>query len=163
MIALWLNNRDSCPNGTPAPSGVDHVKVFISIKRAGDRRHCLARTPFELPDAALTLQQLIECVVTSNVTDYNSKRVDADFVRYLTQPDIDDQLTVGKVGFGRRFASVSVDASDAVDAARQAFLDGLYRVFVDDAEVRDLDENLPLHEGSLIAFVRLTFLAGRLW
>ena len=54
----------------------------------------------------------------------------------------------------------SVDPDEAVATALQAFLDGLYLVFIDDVEQRDLDAQVFLTPESKLTFLRLTFLAG---
>lgn len=139
------------------------MRVYVSIKQAGKKRNFLSDLPYEVSDAAITLTGLIRFVVTENVKGYNAKKTDADFVRLLTQEDIDAQAVTGKVGFGRRFGAKDAHRQKAVEAALLAFSDGLYRAFIDEREILALDEELLLHEGSKIAFIRLTFLSGRMW
>ena len=43
------------------------------------------------------------------------------------------------------------------------FQDGLFRVFLGDTELTELDEKLELQEGDTVTFIRLTMLAGRMW
>ena len=43
------------------------------------------------------------------------------------------------------------------------FQDGLFRVFLGDTELTELDEQLELQEGDTVTFIRLTMLAGRMW
>ena len=44
-----------------------------------------------------------------------------------------------------------------------AFEDGLIALFADGKRYEDKEEIMPLHDGSEVTFVRLTFLAGRMW
>ena len=118
---------------------------------------------YEVSDAAKTLAGLIKLIATENVKSYNAKRPDSDFVRLLTQEGIDAQAVTGKVGFGRRFGAKDAHPQKAVEATLLAFSDGLYRAFIDEREILVLDEELLLHEGSKIAFIRLTFLSGGMW
>ena len=47
--------------------------------------------------------------------------------------------------------------------AIQSFEDGIYRIFLDDRALEQLEEKILLTEGSSLTFVRLTMLAGRMW
>lgn len=80
----------------------------------------------------------------------------------------------GKIGFGTRRQQVfgtdcdSQEAKDkltqeAIDTALLAFTDGLYAVFVDDAEISQLDTPVTLRPESTLVLLRLTFLAGSIW
>jgi hypothetical protein len=53
-----------------------------------------------------------------------------------------------------------VDEAAAVANALQAFEDGLYYVFVEDAHQTALDEPVRLRDGSRVTFLRLVALAG---
>ena len=139
------------------------MRIYISIKQAGKKKGVLSDLPFEVPDPLITLAVLLKLIVIENVKNYNAKKPDSDFVALLTQESIDAQAAAGKVGFGRRFGIKDADLEKAVETAFLAFRDGLYRVFLDDQEILNLDDGLLLHEGSKIAFIRLTFLSGRMW
>ena len=45
----------------------------------------------------------------------------------------------------------------------QGFKDGLYRAFLDETELVDLDAPLMIRENDTITFVRLTMLTGSIW
>ncbi|HWQ78270.1 MAG TPA: hypothetical protein VN381_05605 [Anaerovoracaceae bacterium] len=139
------------------------MRVYVSIKQAGKKKGILSDLPFEVSDAVITLADFITLIVNENVKGYNAKKPDADFVRLLTQENIDEQAGTGKVAFGRRFGIKDAHPEKAVAAALSAFSDGLYRVFLDEQEILALDENLPLREGGKFAFIRLVFLSGRMW
>lgn len=49
------------------------------------------------------------------------------------------------------------------ETAMLGFQDGLFRVFLGDTELTELDEKLELQEGDTVTFIRLTMLAGRMW
>ena len=61
------------------------------------------------------------------------------------------------------FSDGKADRQKAVDNAIQCWQDGLVRVFVDEEEAVELDGPLPLRENAVLTFIRLTFLAGRMW
>lgn len=138
------------------------MKVLVTIKAAGKKKH-LASIPLDVPESSLTLRQFVQQIVTDNVRAFNAKKVDSDFVRYLTQDAIDAQALTGKVGFDRRYGGKDADVGQSVEAALLAYADGLYRVFVDDREITSLDEIVQFHEASTVTFIRLTMLSGTMF
>lgn len=44
-----------------------------------------------------------------------------------------------------------------------AYKDGIYRVFIGDEEVKELNESLNIKEGDILTFIRLTMLSGGMW
>ena len=143
--------------------GVLSLDVFIKLKSAGKRRPVLDDTPYTLPDTVGTLRQLIEATVRQEVEAYNNKGTDNALVPFLTQAEIEDASTVGKVGFGRLYSDKKADPDKAAEVALLGFEDGLFRVIVKESEVVELDAPLAVSEGDVITFIRLAFLAGRLW
>jgi hypothetical protein len=81
-------------------------------------------------------------------------------VRVLSNREISEAASRGKVDSGGRAASGDVDEEAAVGAALQGFEDGLYLVILDGEEQRDLDRQVYVREDSRMVFLRLTFLAG---
>lgn len=138
------------------------MRVLVIVKAAGKKKH-LASIPLDVPESPLTLRQFVETIVTDNVRAFNAKKVDSDFVGYLTQNAIEEQASTGRVGFGRRFGSKDADVGQSVEAALLAYTDGLYRVFVDDGEITSLDETIQFHEESTVTFIRLTMLSGTMF
>ena len=51
----------------------------------------------------------------------------------------------------------------AVVNALQCFDDGIVALFVDGVRYQKREERLPLKDQSEVTFIRLTFLAGRMW
>jgi len=139
------------------------LDVYVKLKSAGKRRPVLNNTLYTLPDDVATLRQLIAATVRQEVAAYNSKGTDNALVPFLTQAEIEDASTVGKVGFGRLYSEKKADPDKAVEVALLGFEDGLFRVIVGESEVVELDAPLTINEGDVITFIRLTFLAGRLW
>ena len=139
------------------------MDVFIKLKSVGKRRPALEGIPYVLPDGIATLRQLIEAVVCQEVETYNSKGLDNMLIPFLTEAEIADQSTVGKVGFGRLYSDRKADPKKAIDTALQGFEDGMFKVVVGEKEATMLDAPLELHEKDTLTFIRLTFLAGRMW
>ena len=139
------------------------MNVYIKLKSAGKRRPVLAKTPYALPDGISSLRMLIEAVVRQEVDAYNDRGVENMLAAFLTEAEIEDQSTVGKVGFGRLYSEKKADPEKAVETAIQGFEDGLFRVVVGEKEAPELDGPLDIYENDTLTFIRLTFLAGRLW
>ncbi|MCL1914113.1 MAG: hypothetical protein FWG10_09630 [Eubacteriaceae bacterium] len=143
------------------------VNIFVNVKSIGKRRPTLAKAPYSLPDSVKTLQGLIEAIVAIEVEKYNARANAEDdkgqLLQFLTQAEIDDKATTGKVGFGAIYSDKKADLAKAVETARQGFEDGLFKVVYGEAELQHLDDPVNLANDDILTFIRLTFLAGRLW
>lgn len=139
------------------------MNVYIKLKSVGRRRPVLDSSPYSLPDGISSLRQLIETIVRQEVEKYNSRGEGNMLVPFLTETEISEQSTVGKVGFGRLYSDRKADLEKSVKTALQGFEDGLFRVMINDMETTELDVPLILSENNTLTFIRLTFLAGRLW
>ena len=139
------------------------MNIYIKIKSAGKKRPVLENTPYTLPDGVSVLRKLIETIVLLEVEKYNSRGEENMLLPFLTETEIFDQSLVGKVGFGRLYSDKKADPQKAVKTALQGFEDGLFKVIIGDKEAVELDSPLELNEGDVLTFIRLTFLAGRLW
>jgi hypothetical protein len=138
------------------------MNIYIKLKSVGKRRPVLDNTPYTLPEGISTLRQLLEAVVHQEVEKYNNRRSDNMLVPFLTETEIADQSTAGKVGFGRLYSEKKADPGKAVETALLGFEDGLFRIVIGDTEATELDEPLTICENDVLTFIRLTFLAGRL-
>ena len=81
--------------------------------------------------------------------------------------DLEDRIKagaqVGKVSYGDSMDDRKADAEKAVLNALQCFDDGIVALFADGARYTRREEQIPLKDQSEVTFVRLTFLAGRMW
>lgn len=139
------------------------MKVYINLKSAGKRRSALIQTPYTLPDGISSLLQLIETIVRQEVETYNNRGLENMLIPFLAEDEIAAQSATGKVGFGRLYSDKKADPDKAVQTALIGFDDGLFRVLVGENEADDLNAPLKIREGETLTFIRLTFLAGRLW
>ena len=117
------------------------MQVYVKIKALGKRRDVLPPRPYELPEGIASLRQLLTA----------------------SAEEIDARAASGKVGFGRLWSDRKADRAKAAETAVRAFQDGLVRVLMDEAELTELDAPLEVRDGAVFTFVRLTFLAGRMW
>ncbi|MCM1193834.1 MAG: hypothetical protein NC123_01890 [Butyrivibrio sp.] len=140
------------------------MTVKIYLKQIGRRKQTVAPVEFEYLPAPRTVRELIAQTVTACVKAYNERvrRGDAR-TKPLTEEQIGDMADVGKIAFGINYGGREQDGEKAADNALQSFEDGLYRVFLNDRELEDPDEDPDLHDGDSLTFIRLTMLSGRMY
>ena len=139
------------------------MNILINAKSIGKRKNAPTSIPYSLPANISTLSGLIAAIVNIEVSRYNSKEPESVFLPYLTESDIENQSTTGKVGFGSIYSNKKANAEKAVEVALQGFEDGLFRVTINGEEIKELESPVTLEDGDVLTFIRLTFLAGRLW
>lgn len=149
--------------------------INVRVKAAGKRKDVLKKTPYPIAGEVDSLRFLISEIVTNEVNKYNETEVDPeidssvspnkpqDLTTWLTNSEIEGKKELGKIGFGRRYSGKDADPEKAVSNAIQSFEDGLYRVFLNEEEITDIDGKLNLKSDDELTFIRLTFLSGTLW
>lgn len=133
-------------------------KVVLQFKKLGRKK--VETVELTLEKWPKTLRELIEACVAQEVGRFNDSRERPHLASFLSPGEIQEQSEKGKIAFGDVANSRKADLGQALSVAFQAFEDGLYSVFVDGDEVRDLGDRLALQPGSEIMFIRLTFLSG---
>lgn len=116
--------------------------------------------PDEGGGESLTLRELITRIVHQEVQAFEKRQEERKLMRILTEKEIESGLEKGRVDAGGRELHQKVAPDEAVGTALQAFEDGLYLVFLNDQEQRDLDKQVYLQPDSKLTFVRLAMLAG---
>lgn len=139
------------------------MQIMVRIKQAGRRKDVLQPTPYTIPDDVGTLRELLCAVCASEVARYNEAKDHPPLYSLLTQAEIDERVSDGKVSFGTIYSDKDADLPRAVQTVLQAFADGLIRVFWGEDELTELDAPLVGLEGKIVTFIRLTFLSGRMW
>lgn len=142
------------------------MDIRVNVKHMGRRRKSVEPVVCRLFTAPSTVRELILAVVEAGVRDYNDKLKDGDLqevVRCLTRQEIQDKAETGKVDFGILYGEKEADLKQACDNAIQCFEDGIYRIFLDDRPLLDLDEDIGGETDGIFTFVRLTMLSGRMW
>ena len=138
------------------------MTVYLKIKAFSKRKPLIERVPFDIDSPVCTSNELVTLVVRRNVDAYNKKAVDALLFPYLTDDALLNGNVSGKIGFNDRKNENPQDAGKAVENALTCFGDGIFRLFINDAEA-GFDEPVQLTDGDEITFIRLTMLAGRMW
>lgn len=109
----------------------------------------------------LSLRDLLERIVRWEVEAFEVRRRERRLERVLSAGEIAAGVARGKVDMGGRDGGAAVAADAAVESALLAFGDGFYYVFIDERQLEDLDEQVTVHPGSRMLFVRLVPLVGR--
>ncbi len=141
---------------------VSIMKVYVRIKSL-NRRKSSELMPYELPEGIGTVRGLIAAFVLAEVERFNSKDTEQPLLALMGTEELEERAHAGKVDFGRLWRNKKADGERAVQTALDAFCDGLFRVLMDESELSGLDSPLEIREGAVFTFIRLTFLAGRMW
>ena len=139
------------------------MKVYIQVKKLGKRIQTVGSIPYELETCPATLRELIACMVNQGVEGYNERLRSGEQNKALSEAEIQDMSQVGKVAFGIPFGEREANPQKAVDAAVLAFPDGLYRFYINELEITELDTPVHLCEDDTIAIIRLVMLTGGLF
>ena len=142
--------------------------MLIETRVLGKKARPLDRWSVPTPPAwsdrgdggSVTLRDLIARVVRAEVGAFERREQARRFVRVLSDAEIADGATTGRIDPGGRLPTGPVDEDAAVSAALQGFEDGLYLVILDGVEQRELDRPVYVTADSRMVFLRLTFLAG---
>jgi hypothetical protein len=117
--------------------------------------------PYNIPENIKSLRELIEAIVRLEVKKYNEKPTDVKLFPFLTEAEIENAGSVGKVGFGRINNKKKASTEKAIETALDAFSDGLFKVLINECESECLDGTIEIKSGDTLTFIKLTFLAGR--
>ena len=139
------------------------MKIFVNVKQIGKRKNKIDKKKYEISEKITTVKELLTEFVTINVNEFNNGFTENDIVPYLTDKKINDLSDAGKISFGVDYNEQKQDLEKAIENALQSYEDGIYRIFVNDAEVGEIDCEINLKENDELTFVRLTMLAGRMW
>ena len=139
------------------------MKVYIQVKKLGKRIQTVGSIPYELETCPATLRELIACMVNQGVEGYNERLRSGEQNKALSEAEIQDMSQVGKVAFGIPFGEREANPQKAVDAALLAFTDGLYRFYINELGITELDTPVHLCEDDTIAIIRLVMLTGGLF
>lgn len=135
--------------------------IQIKLKKLGKKK--IKQFEVELQSSVENLEDLIVEIVKSEVKRFNDKQENPSIVSFLSNQAINEQSESGKVSFGDMYNQDKAIEHEAIENALLAHTDGMFVVFVDDEEIKDLKENITITEQSEVVFLRLTFLTGTYW
>lgn len=133
------------------------MNIMLIRRKAGSRKD-IGKTAYDIPEAK-TLRELLMQIIE---IEYCRQFEEAGKER-LSKEEIDEQKTQGKIVFGNRYDTRKSSLDQAYKTMLQDFKDGLFRVFIRQEEVTDLDAQLNLQNDDEVVFLKLVMLAGRLW
>lgn len=138
------------------------VAVRVQVKITGQRRNPVGDhgLDLQLPAGPVVLSDFLTAVVHAEVADHERRAEERTLLRVLTPQALHAELETGRVLSGGADPSGPVDVDAAVETALLAFADGLFKVFVDDVEIADVDELVNLQGTPTVLFLRLVPLAG---
>ena len=139
------------------------MEIKLNLKRIGKKSHSVKETIYQISKRPDTVRELILEVVKTGVEDYNQRKEAPEVLTWMTKEVIEDKAQAGKVAFGVNYGENLADLKAAQDNAVLSFEDGIYRIFLNDRPLEDLEEKLTITEEDVFTFVRLTMLAGRMW
>ena len=139
------------------------MKAYIQVKQVGKRKCSIEKMPVDFPVAPASVQELIEAVVSWQVSEYNDRLQQSEVLQYLTREEVEDKAASGKVGFEVNYNGRPAAETEAIVNALQSYEDGIFRIFIDDTEAGGLSSPVVLKEETTLTFIRLTMLSGRLW
>ncbi len=131
------------------------MNIKIVMKSIAQTRN-LQSIDYTIRDDISTLKELITNLVNIEIDKYEQEEL-----KITSQEDLDQMIINGKVSFGFKYRETDIDRANAVSVALQAFEDGLYVVFLNNSELKSLNDKLILNENDSISLVRLTMLTGK--
>ncbi len=138
------------------------MNIKIRIKQIGSRRDKIGVVPFMIENRPDTVAALItECVKT--LVALQKGRINKSELKPFSEAELEAMSEVGKIAFGELFNKKEADPDEAVGNALKAYEDGLFRIFIDEAEAGSLNDSIEIRDDSIVTFIKLTMLAGRLW
>lgn len=135
------------------------MKLYVNMKQIGKKKNKVDKMPYEIPNDVKTVKDLICAFVTLCVERFNNK----EMVDFLSAQEIEDKSTVGKIEFQDRENQTKADLEGAISNALLSYEDGIYRIFLNEDELGDLNSEVVLKQEDTLTFIRLTMLAGRMW
>lgn len=139
------------------------MEIQVNLKSLGKRKQSVKPVPYEISGQPSSVRELILAVVEAGVREYNRRLESSELLSYLTREEIDDQAQAGRISFGVNYGERKAELLKAQENAIQCFEDGIYRIFLDEEPLENLDDKIHITKDSVFTFVRLTMLAGRMW
>ena len=137
------------------------MEILVNIKQLGAKRDKIKAVPFFLDGHPQTVRELIAAAVRTCVSAYEKRGEIGEHP--LTPEQIAQMEEIGKISFGVHYNDAKIDTEKAIADAMLAYEDGLVRIFIGTQQLGEADSAVDLHEHDEVTFLRLTFLAGRMW
>ena len=139
------------------------MQIRIHVKGASRKKAAVVQKICEYPDRQMTVEDFLAETVRQCVREYNARKDAGEILRLFSSEDLEQKAQGGKVAYGSPMDDRKADEEKAVLTALQCFDDGIAALFADGVRYTERKEIIPLRDQSEVTFVRLTFLAGRMW
>ena len=152
------------------------MQIRINVKGASRRKASIIQQVRKYPDRRMTVEEFLTETVRQNVREYNTRKDAGEILRLFSneggqdrplneqfEEHLENSAASGKVSYGDPMDGRKADEKKAVENALQCFDDGMVALFADGIRYTDRQEKMALKEQSEVTFIRLTFLAGRMW
>lgn len=152
------------------------MQIRINVKGASRKKAAIVQMTCDYPDRQMTVEEFLAETVRQNVREYNARKDAVEILRLFSneggqnrplseqfEEHLENSAASGKVAYGDSMDGRKADEEKAVENALQCFDDGMVALFADGVRYTDREEKMALKELSEVTFIRLTFLAGRMW
>jgi hypothetical protein len=137
------------------------MPITLETHTVGQRRELAAPHALDLtlPESC-AVRDVLNAIVTRELAAYRDRQDARRLVHVLTDPEIAQGAATGAIRHGASEAQTEVDVDAAITTTLRAFTDHLYYVFLDGAQLTDLDQTVRVTDQSHLRFVRLVALVG---
>lgn len=139
------------------------MNVKVNLKQLGKKRNKISEQDFYIENVPANVKELICETVHTCVESYNKRFDNKENTIVLSKEQIEDLSELGKIAFGINYGGKRADEKQAADTALQAYEDGIFRIFLGEQELSNLEDDIVINEGDSLTFIRLTMLSGRMW
>ena len=131
------------------------MEIYIIKKKLGSRKE-LGRNPVEIDETANTLWTLLYILTQKGLTEAQTLKENYA----LSDSEIAAQAEEGRIRFAENYSENHDTIAKAMERTKQAYDDGLFRVFINGEEVTEWNAPIILCQGAEVVFLRLTMLTG---
>lgn len=131
------------------------MDIYIIKKKLGSRKE-LGRHPVEIDETVNTLGALLFILTLQGLTEAQTPKEN----HALSESEIAEQAEEGRIRFAENYSKNNDTMAKAMERTKQAYDDGLFRVFINDEEVTEWNAPIILCQGAEVVFLRLTMLTG---
>jgi len=131
------------------------MDIYIIKKKLGSRKE-LGRHPVEIDETVNTLGALLYILTQKGLTEAQTPKEN----HALSDSEIAKQAEEGRIRFAENYSENHDTIAKAMERTKQAYDDGLFRVFINDEEVTEWNAPIILCQGAEVVFLRLTMLTG---
>lgn len=131
------------------------MDIYIIKKKLGSRKE-LGRHPIEIDETVNTLGVLLYILTQKGLTEAQTPKEN----HALSDSEIAEQAEEGRIRFAENYSENHDTMAKTMERTKQAYNDGLFRVFINGEEVTEWNAPFILCQGAEVVFLRLTMLTG---